>query len=443
MDRIFYALILFVFAIIHLYMIYVQNRRNGSSGVYSAMLFTMLVFFEILPMIFFLSNKNDLVLKELQIYECSFQQFIYAELGVLIFTVFFHIAYRQINNREKNKAYYFERVIYLKFTKKVFWITFVIGFITLSIYIHEMGGVDNLFRYANYLRSFATSGQSLVSYFASLMVIPARLILVAPILLPAIITATRNVYLRIFFKCVFVVSFVMSVIFLFSNAGKTDVIVFVMCFAVPFLMKRVKRPWFYTVVISILALPFVDFLDQFFMYLQEGKWEQSGNSIFETLNQFAYPYLNILYLSEITGLYGFRWGSDFITAILNNIPGMNFSPTYEVTSEFFNGPEWKKLGGRPVDIISLGNIELGLVGIGLVAIVAGIVFGKIDRMLKEMPNNSTYNILKASIIINTLVFAINADPFTLLRTQFQFIFAIWIVLVACRRQRKNNLMEGI
>lgn len=419
--EVLFVLAMSIVALVYLIMIARQNKRNGMVGTYAAVFFTIILYYAIIPIICFTQNTEDLGEEMFAVSRCTPAQFLFVLFCLILFSAFFHFTYLRYNNFSKKQVYRFDKK---KLTRALRWtgvLTVVVGGLSFVGYIYAFGGISRLLYYADYLRTFASSATEFVSYYASLLIIPAKLITVAPIvLLPLILQKRRN---RLWLILIFLACFVLAVIFGLVNAGKAGLIVFAMCFAIPFLEKFTKRPWTLTIMIGILCLPLLGVLDKLFSFMRTGDWSQRTISVFDNLNQFAYVYQNVMNLPKIVENFGLRWGQDFITGVLNVLPGFNFEPAYAVTSEYFNGANWVHVAGRPTDVLTFGYLQFGPFGIMLMGALLGMVSAKIDRILLDMPRDGTYSVLTASMLTCTYTYFVNADVTSVIRGQFQ----LWLV----------------
>lgn len=324
--------------------------------------------------------------------------------------------------------------------KVLTFVTVVIGGVAFVGYINAFGGISRLLSYADYLRSFAVSGSSVVSYYASILVIPAKLITVTPIVLAPLISMTKGRN-KLLLKILFVITFFLAILFNLASAGKTAIILFILCFAVPFLQKVLKHPWRLILILSIFSFPILGFLDSLFAYMQKGIWNPVSSNPLRYLAAFSFPYANILSMGEIVKIYGLRWGKDFVTGPLNIIPGINFQASYEVTSEFFSGENWRVVGGTPNDIITFGYLQVGVVGVCIVAIFLGIVCGKVDRILKDFSKVNFLGVLSVSMIVSIYAYTINSDISGLIRGQFQLYLVAFAILYSCQKVKIGGEYE--
>ena len=377
MDRLFFCIILIILFVVHFYNLIRENRKNGRVGAFSAVMLTCIIYYDLYPLLVYSwGNENDLTVNQLEIRGANVLNFLFAELCIIVFTLFFYFAYHRYNNRAKREVYTYDQAKFVRICAWMSHFTFFIGATTFIAYIYAFGGIGSLLAKAEYLRSFATSGAEFVSRFQSILVVPARMITVTPVVSFPLTTKDFSVNYKFIYKLEFCLSLLLSIVFLLTNAGKAPIIVFSICFIMPILKKFFKHPWRMVFLFSFFSLPILDYMDELFVWLQKGFWVQSTRSSIEILDQFGYIYQNNLYLQEIVAQYGIRWCQDFITGFLNVVPGITkFPPSYIVTSEFFNGVNWMYIGGRPVDIITFGYLELGLLGVILMAILFGIICG--------------------------------------------------------------------
>ena len=140
---------------------------------------------------------------------------------------------------------------------------------------------------------------------------------------------------------------------------------------------------------------------------------------------------------DITDIYGFRFGQDFITSIIGMIPGINFSVSYENTSLFFGGMNWKLTGGTPNDLLTFSYIEFGIIGIPLIFGILGYVLGKIDKALKIIPQKSIKVLLSSAMALHLFTIIPSADFVSFIRGGFILIFLSIIILNSYERKGRE------
>lgn len=434
MREVLYVFSLFIIAIIHIIILFRQNWQNGGVTTHSAVLFTMLFYFEIVPILIYLGvvSQSDASYSLMvnMILKCSPGEFILAECSVLAFTLAFDISYKRYNNRQKIVAYSFNEERMHKALKVIAFITVIIGGTAFILYIQAFGGISSLLSYADYFRSFRTNKTDIIGYGSTLLVVPARLILVAPIVLwPFIKDTLRH---RGILKVLFIVVLAFSVIFLLFNAGKTGIVVMILCFAIPFLNKFTKHSWALCIIGGCFMLPILGAMDSLFAYLTTGRWYVFSTTGSTYIGQFSYVYANILKLNTMVNSSGLRWGSDFITGVLNLLPGLDFSASYEVTSALYYGPNWMQIAGVPDDIITFGYLQFGIIGVALVGVILGFFCGKIDFLIRQMDKDK-YAVIITSVILCMYSYVVNADIGVLIKSQFQLTLCSFCILYSVRR----------
>lgn len=433
-EKILKDLVIILTIIILFFFLHRQNKQNGIVSAYSGVLFSLILYFGFVPLIILNMKKIDKNNGYAQmIFSSNLKDFFVAIFAVILFLATFTFIYHLYNKKTIYNKYFFDLKRWLLACKLVTWITFIIGIITLMIYIRAFGGVGSLLSKAEYLRSFATSGTSIVSYVASLLVIPARLITVTPIAVLSIIN--NKTKFRIVYKIIFIISLVFTIIFYLANAGRTSIIILILMFGIPLLQRFTKYPWRVAIVLGCIALPFLGILDALFLYMQNGEWNYVFEDLSSYITQFSYPWSNVLSMGKIVDIFGFRWGQDYITGVLNIIPGINFSTSYEPTSFFYGGSNWKITGGTPNDIITFSYMQLGYIGVIVTATLFGIIIGKIDRSLGQFDENYAYEVIKASVILNIFTFVVNSDISSLMRNQFQLTFVCVCILYSCKKEK--------
>ena len=415
-----------------------QNKRNGRKiSSYSGIVFAFILYYTVIPLIILNSSQIDKSKRTIRfILSTNTVNFVSAEIAILLFFAFFTYTYRRQNNNRLVIKYQFDKGKWINISKIVTWFTFVIGGITFIIYIRAFGGVSNLLSQAEYMRSFATSGTEFMSYSSSIMVIPARLITVTPLSVLALMNKRVKNYLL--YRGIFIISMLLTLIFVMSNAGKTAIITWLLIFIVPIIGKFTKHPWIIAIALGIAMIPFLGVLDAFFVYLQDGNWSYTSQDFLSYIYSFTYPWTNILNMENIVQEFGMRWGKDFITGFLNIIPGLTFEAAYEPVSFFYGGENWKITGGTPLDIITFGYMQLRIIGVIGVAILLGSVLGKLDRILRQFRNDYVGKVVVTSIAVNFFSFAVNADVSSVIRGQFQLIFMCICVIYSCRKKKGSR-----
>ena len=427
----------------HAFLLHQSNIRYGVNS-HSAVIFTLIVYVDIVPAVILMGAADDIM----DSYEiiiriirnCTWLDFIIAELAVFLFTSMYELVYRSRNSKELIQTNQFDADRMSECLRFFSWLTLVIGGVSFVLYIRAFGGISVLLSYAEYFRTFRTNNSDIISGAALRLVVPARMILVTPILLFTYIKSEKQMTgsnAIVYWSC-FIISIFLATVFLLFNAGKTNLVIMVICFAMPVLSKKVRHPWTIALTAGFLMIPLIGVIDAIFAYITYGRWEEVSTSIGSYIGQFCYVFANLLNLEKMIGLHGARFGMDFITGPLSIIPGINFAPSYEVSSEAVFGANWNLIAGIPDDIITFGYLQFGFIGVLLVGWIMGVVTGKLDRLICQM-NCESYGVIITSIIMSTYSYLINADWSVLFKSQFQLTICMLCILDSFSSRNRKHI----
>lgn len=389
----------------------IKNKKNKSVGCYSGIAVGIIIYYCIVP-ILTLINSRDFILQysdvETFIMKKNMWEKIFPMILVIIGFFIYHCAYNQTSKQKGTESIEYNSLKIIKISKLTGYITLIIGAISLLIFLRAFGGIKEAFSYAEILRSFSTSLSDYISGSIAILIIPARLITVAPFAFFILINERTIKHKYVYIIC-FIISFILSIIYFIFNAGRAPLIYFLLSFILVFIYKFIKKPWKIVFLVAIVSLPLLDILDSTSLYLQTGEWRDVDINYISYIYQFIYPFKNILNMTDIVSVYGLRFGRDFMTSIIGLIPGINFPASYENTSLFFSGTDWKTIGGTPNDLITFSYLEFGVVGIPFMFGVLGYISGKIDGIIKNMPNGAVKSMIATTMAIQIFSIIPNAD----------------------------------
>jgi len=414
-----------------------RNKKNNIVGCYSGITFGIILYYCFIPTI------SLIFIKKISVQYPDIEQFIGSKnvlemifpiILILMGFFLYNCAYNQANKRStlNNSEYNSGKI--RKISSMVGFFSLIIGGISLVIFIRAFGGVKQAFSYAETVRSFNTNLSDYVQGNIAILIIPARLVTVSPFAFFILLNEkeTKN---KVIYRIFFAVSLVLAIIYFIFNAGRAPLLCFLLSFALVYIYKVKKKPWKFIVVLAIVSLPILDVLDSFSLYLQSGNWRTSSSNYINYIYQFIHPFKNIVNMVNIVDIYGMRYGKDFVTAILGMIPGINFPTSYENTSIFFNGKDWRMVGGTPNDLVTFGYIEFGIVGVFLIFIILGYFSGVIDKIIKNMPDGDIKNFISTTMMIQILTIIPNADFISIVRGGFILIFISIIILNSYKRRK--------
>ena len=409
------------------------HKTRGTGSMYNGILVGGLVYYGVVP--FFNEINKDEIFKSDNYYvNMGTGKYVVTYLMIIVFFFFFFLSNNSSLKRRKYINVPDEKRLY-KFLKFVAYYCFIVGGASLFMFFGALGGISQALEISEKARSFATSLTDYMPYYASLLIIPARLIMVAPYCFWALSYLTERKKRR--YRILTVTSFVFAVLFCLFNAGRAPLLAMILCIVIPVMLnKRIKHTWLLIMLIGVAAMPLLDVLDQLFVYWQSGEFELEETNYFSYLSQFSYPINNVFHAFDIGNEYGYRYGKDFITCILDMLPGFTFEPSYEGTSEYMAGPRWRVAGGTPNDIITLALLEFHVLGL----LIMPLVLGKISRFVDEFTggcrDKRTGRVLSTVITVNSFLMVGNADPVAIFRA-----FTLWIipmVMVLSTSKIRNN-----
>ena len=419
-----------------------RNRQNGFVGAYSGMAVGFLIYYAIIPFICLTNHENEQIKKIFLVGDNP--QILYSIFITFLGFIVFNFMYRQTMSKEKVEKIKKEKKIDNKSLYDIFkviaYLSFYAGALGCVVFFASFGGIANALNYAEYVRSFNNSLQDVVSYGSSLFLVIAKLVIVSPYAFLILIKENgKNKKYKIYF----VISLFLTTMILLFNAGRTQIIYTLLSFAIKDNQKKIKKKWLLLILLGILALPLLDIFDSLFVFFQTRTW--SGIKDINYINyciQFASPFKNIIYLEEMNSIFGLRWGRDFITGILNLIPGVNFSVAYENTSLFMSGENWRILGGTPNDIITFSYIQFGIVGVILILGLVGYILGLIDKKLVLLGKGKTELIIQTIIALNMFGIVVSTDFEALIRNNF-IITLLCGGLLLVKEKKVNKKDENI
>lgn len=431
--QIYNTLPLFIILILLIVTILRYIRKNREATTISGILTSMSVYLCVIPLVAVWLGDTYTLDNSFYSLSYGFENYFVCYSAISLFLLTLTVSYNYTIRNSKRLII----VSRLKtYTKYFAYFTLIVGGVSFVIYAYSFGGFAQLLLYAEAMRSFATDKADLFSDKSFILVVPSRLITVTPILLILYRRFSRHSNWN---SILIIGSTVLASIFFLSNAGKTGILIFSLCFFVPILSYKCKHKWIVTIFLAICSIEIINYLDALFVYLATGQFEiEASTGTFSYLKQFSYPISNLLNLQGISTLHGFRYGQDYLTGVLNIVPGINFEPAYAVTSEYYGGADWKITGGTPNDAITFGFLQLGFLGVGFEAFLLGRICGIIDKSMLLLDDSFSNRLLKCTLIIVFFSMFVNADIVAIVRGQPTLTILVIIVILSSRNNLKNN-----
>lgn len=446
-----------LFIIVGIYFLGIHNKYNGFIGGYSGFIFGFLLYYTVVPILFII-YKNDIISDSSwafyqinkYIYSHGFNSMnaLYSFLVATIGFIFFQLGYSLTLSRKitlsdhnfliSNCVYRETNQVLIKIVNSLAIITFIISSISFLIFIYAIGGIRRMLSLAEILRQhYSVLFEYVNNPVAGLMIVPSALLPVSTLLFFYLILLRKKRQ----DKLLFIVSFFLSIFYLLYNAGRFPIIRFLIIFLYMFISRKRKRVWTKILLIGIAALPLLDILDSLFIYFHTNVWEVKEPNMLLYLRQFSQPIILQFNLREFTNIYGYRFFKDFVTDIVSLAPGIDFEKSYENTSEFVNGANWKILGGVQNDVLTYGYIQLGILGVIIFLFLCGIAIGFLDKILFKLPKSRSRDFLSVIVTVNMFQIVRSTDLYTLLKYNPILLVIFLILIIYSWKLKSINHLE--
>ena len=316
---------------------------------------------------------------------------------------------------------------------KIFmYATLIVGGISLILLFVAFGGISNALSNGEYVRSFSNEASNIIGKY-SLCIVSSKLVTITPFLTFYILERNKEKRKKIFYGVIFAISFVMSILYFLFNAGKFPLVCFLLALVYLLINGKVRRPWSVIIFICILGLPGIEILDNLFTFFGTGKFMPIKVNYIEYIYQFIHPIRNVVNVIPLTSLYGLKYFKDILFGTLNILPGIEYDPSYLPPSEYFYGVDWKSIGGIPNDFITYGYLQIGMIGVIIMALVLGSLLQRIDFRLSHIDGKSK-EYIGAYLSINCFSLINNADTVSIVKGQF-FLIVIFIILNLSKKRK--------
>lgn len=417
--------ILFIFLIL--------RKNNGMGSMYNGILIGGLVYYGVVPLVMELC-KEKLVLKSNSFLYKSENE--YFEIYFIII-IFFFVFFASYNSCVKKRNYLYapNRKKFTKYLKWCGYICLILGGSSLVLFFVALGGVSSALAIAERARSFSTALTDYMPYYASLLIVPARLVTVAPFCFWCLYYLNDGK-----FKLHVIIAFILSTLFYLFNAGRAQILAMILCIIVPIMLNmKLRHAWRYVIVIGFASLPLLDVLDELFVFMQTGTFKLDEIDYLSYISQFSLPINNVFHAFEIGDTYGYRFGQDFITCILDFVPGLSFEPSYVPTSIFYGGDTWKTTGGTPNDLITLSILEFHILGVIIVPLVLGKISKFVDEFIHTCSDIRISRVCATVIAVYSFLLIQSADPVAIVRAFILWMFPLVMYLSRTRVKKGGGI----
>ena len=440
MDKLMLISIMLVSTIIISLIIIKQYNRNKRLDSFCFFSLSYIIYFYIIPIlvICFLADKVSSKDRfSFSIINAPIEEHVFAVFTSILGYILFYISYVFINKiklksiTNKNKKCCYE--IRYNLIKKIAWIIFIIGFSSEVYLIFKLGGIRSSLSMIELLRSGSIEKTRYVSSNMLFVFTIYTWIHAATFMYLAIYRIKRT---RINF-IMFIISMCGSIYALLLAGGRLQIILFITCFFYDYARKKFKHYLLAMIIISIGIIISLAGMDNLFYYLTYGyvpDWNTA--SISSILEEFAFPYANLVNVRMFNKIYGLRCGIDFIGWLTYLIPskilsflGVNrIEHGYILISEFYNGVNSNR-GTVPTDCLTLGYRQFGIFGIYIIMIIYALMCIFIDKRVDKI-DGKIFDFISIRILMLLFIIVPYADIENFVRGHFSTIILLIVVNIA-------------
>ena len=438
MDVLNIIIYILILILIFFFSLVLRKKTNGSC--FNGLLFGMSLYYILVPIIslininsiekyenglgFFNVDTIDRLMINIPM-SSYFYSFFVIFISFICYIFFYNMSKKNNTKLTNNKTSE-------KFIKYLMYLLLISGSISLIIFFYKFGGVKSALSYAEYMRSFSNNASENIGRFR-ILIIPARFITVVPFLL--LYLKSEKCISNKKYLFLFVFSLMLSILFYLYNAGRAPLISFILCFIYPIVKKKIKHTWLFLITLGFISIPLLDILDSLFIYLNTGNFTLPKIILEKYIFEFLYPFKNILNLLKMGNTFGYSYFKSFLTSIISLIPGINFPASYENTSLFVNGADWKIIGGIPNDLITFSHIQFGIIGIIIIFSALGYISQKIDYRVKNIENKDIKYLFSGILTVYSFLLVGNADFISFIRGNMILYITIFAIFIMFRKEK--------
>lgn len=371
-------------------------KHNHFVGMLAGMLACMVLVYCIIPILILLLKDsffaNNIVYGFDELYSFIFRTTKNTNYAILFINfsvgiIGLYLGYKSVMGNTKTDYSFDETCYYRTLFRKVSLYSLIIGGLSLIVYVYALGGLRVSLAMGNQLRGFSSEIQ--VDSFLTLFKVPATIIQLAfYVSTVSFFTPQWRFHGNLI---VMITSLLLTIVYMLINAGKTNVMILLLFIFFLYFRRTRRNPWPLLLVGMLLSVPLLGMLDYIFDHLAFG--DESGVdsnipfrlSVLMYIRSFSYPFQTELHINDIVDKYGLLYFQNLITDPLSFLPGIAFPASFENTSEFFGGYNWREVSGLPNDILSYGYLNLFFIGTFIHVYVWGKIAGYVDKWMATAP----------------------------------------------------------
>lgn len=213
-------------------------------------------------------------------------------------------------------------------------------------------------------------------------------------------------------------------------------ILFYICFIISYFLAKYKKVpvhrLIFVMLIALMSLRFLDYVFYTLSYSSQPTLERNG--FLALLNEFMFPYSNVASSKEMNDIYGYSYFGDYYNWILNIVPSSILNmfgleepiPAYYYTTRYYS-INTRLLGGTPIDFLTFGARQFGLMGLIINTVLMSFITAKVDMLLERLDYREFFVIILRISLWFTLLIPY-ADPISNIRNRTDIILLIFVVI---------------
>lgn len=380
------------------------------------------IYYVFIPTFYLIFRLIDNIDSQVKI-EYNLERILISFIFSLVFWILYNTSYRL---SRKNYIYRVSQIAY-PFLKVLFVLFLVTGSLSLVITVSHFGGFVEVLRYTEAIRAYGIQYFNVPGYLTIFKTL-SSLLLIPPFIILFIYKKNWNGLQSV----IVVISFIAAMYFLIFNAGRAELLIFILIFVTLYVYLRkisLAKIFFFGVVAIVAAF----YLDTFFWKLSYGSSPSIPSVSFNLtrfLSEFMFPFRNLINSDNINSYAGFSMFKDFYMWIFDLIPQslfqiekVNYRAPYEIVTMYYN-KDSNLLGGIPIDLITLFYRQLGLFSLMILSVIFGLLTSFIDgRLFHSKP------LLKITVFYYTIFLVAYADPVSNVRNRINYVFVLLFIVL--------------
>jgi len=321
--------------------------------------------------------------------------FILAAIGYIVFLIVFR---NKVFIKKKQYEIYLDDIQRHLFYNNLFNVGkafTIIGVLCIVFVMRELGGYSQMILIAASLRGYNVDVSTFYSPFGAMCLSMSAFIFGASICNFSCLKYVKGASIWL------VINLIFTLIYILYNQGRSPLVFFSACLIYGYLKnKSIKESRIILIFMCCIVLVVIGSGSLRAILrgvsAQETEAVSLIDNISSSLSDLSYPYANTLKSTVFTTEYGYRffkdyylWFIDLLPSRLFSMVGINIGDIETMTSivsfEYSGGKEY--LGGVPVDFITSGYFQGGVIGLILNCLIVLSLLKFIESFVESLPTS--------------------------------------------------------